>query len=65
VSVVEEGRQARLETSAAWAPVLTLWGWCRSGPLLGWSWAAARVPARRSPSRIAFGARCAAAFGRP
>jgi hypothetical protein len=27
--------------------------------------AAARVPDRRSPSRIAFGARCAAAFGRP
>jgi len=47
------------------AAVVTHGGGCLIGPFLGWSWAAARVPARRSPSRIAFGARFAAAFGRP
>jgi len=50
--LVEEGRQARLETSAGTAPAVTVVGGCQIGPFLGWSWAAARVPARRSPSRM-------------
>jgi hypothetical protein len=41
------------------------WAWRpRAWPGLGLGVAAARVPDRRSPSRIAYGARFAAAFGR-
>jgi len=63
--VVQEGRRARLETSVSLGACGGPLGLVSRRPVWWCWWAAARVPARRSPSRIAFGARFAAACGRP